>query len=272
MESGDLSSRIEREKRFHDRWAGGVDPQDLDPRKVARCPTTPETACALKALGALEGRRLLEIGCGTGELTSWLALEGAEVTARDVSPRMIEVARRLARRSGVEASIRFEAGPGEMLPHEDGTFDLVFGHDVLHHMDLGRAMGEIRRVLRAGGRAVFAEPLGHNPVLNRYRAASPETRTADERPLLFGDFDRLRAGFSSMSHREFHLLTMAIFLWFRWVERLDPNRVRYWKRIIDEAERYRSAFRLLDAADRALFAVFPPARRWARMTVIVLDR
>ena len=242
METSGLGGRLEREREFHDRWAAETDLASLDPESVAACPTTPETAHALSLLGSLEGREILEVGTGLGELTCWLASRGARVTTRDVSPGMVETARRLARRLGLEERIRFEVGPGEMLPHEDGSFDLAFGHDVLHHMDLARAMPEIHRVLRPGGRAVFAEPLGHNPILNRFREASPETRTPDEKPLLFRDFEAMRAIFATVRHREFHLATMAIFLWFRWGEGLDPNRVRYWKRIIDEAERYRRPF------------------------------
>src|SRR5262249_20573666 len=177
-----------------------------------------------------------------------------------ISPRMIEIGRSVARRAGVEKAIVFDVGPGESLPYEDAGFDVVFGHDVLHHMDLGRAMPEIRRVLRPSGLAVFAEPLGHNPILNRFRDASPETRTADERPLLFGDFARIREGFAAFRHREFHLCTMALYLWFRFGEGLDPNKVRYWKRLIDEAERYRKPFAALHAVDRAVTFVFPPAR------------
>ncbi len=270
MSAEDPGSRIERERAFHDRWAAESDVYGLSPEKVALCATTPETRHALQALGSLGGREILEVGCGQGELTVWLALQGAKVRARDVSPRMIEVARRLAQRRGMEGRIGFDVGPGEMLPYEDSQFDLVFGHDVLHHMDLTRAIAEVRRVLKTGGRAVFAEPLGHNPILNRYREASPETRTADERPLLFRDIDAMKPCFASASHREFHLFTMGIFLWFRWVERLDPNEVRYWKRIIDEAERYRRPFAALSAVDALAFRLFPPSRRWARMTVIEL--
>jgi len=268
----DLAARQERERAFHDRWAGEVDPERLDPRAVACCPTTPETRHALSLLGDVRGRRLLDLGCGPGELAVWLAQQGAAVVARDISAGMIGIARALARRCGVEGRIAFDAGPGEELPYADGSFDAVFGHDVLHHMEIGRALGEVRRVLRPGGVAVFAEPLGHNPILNRYRRASPETRTSDEAPLLFSDFARLREGFSRMRHREFHLLTMALFLWFRVVERLDPNKVRYWKRIIEEADRYRRPFAVLDALDRLLLTVLPPARRWCRMTVIELRK
>jgi len=185
---------------------------------------------------------------------------------------MIEIGRRVARRLGVVEKIVFDVGPGETLPYAGASFDIVFGHDVLHHMDLGRAMGEVRRVLRPGGLAVFAEPLGHNPILNHFRVASPETRTPDEKPLLFADFAVIREGFTSFRHREFHLCTMALYLWFRWGERLDPNRVRYWKRLIDEAGRYRRPFAALNALDRGLMALFPPARRWCRMTVIELRK
>jgi SAM-dependent methyltransferase len=185
---------------------------------------------------------------------------------------MVEVARSLARRIGMEEKIRFDVGSGESLPYDDEAFDLVFGHDVLHHMEMRRAMAETRRVLRPGGRAIFAEPLGHNPILNRFRARSPETRTPDERPLMFSDFRILQEGFASLHHREFHLGTMAIFLWFLLVERLDPNKVRYWKRLIEEAERYRRPFTVLNALDRLLLAVFPPAGRWCRMTVIELRK
>jgi SAM-dependent methyltransferase len=270
--TSDPGTRQDRERWFHDRWAGEVDPESLHPEVVATCPTTPETLHALALLGDLQGKDLLEIGCGHGELTAWLALRGARVTTRDISPGMIEIARRVAMRLGVAGKIAFDAGPGETLPYADASFDIVFGHDVLHHMDLGRAMREVRRVLRPGGLSVFAEPLGHNPILNHFRAASPETRTPDERPLLFRDFTTIRQGFVSFRHREFHLCTMALYLWFRWGEGLDPNKVRYWKRMIEEAERYRRPFTVLNALDRGLTALFPPARRWCRMTVIELRK
>ena len=267
-----LRERQERERLFHDRWADEVDPRELDPIRRAFCPTTPETTYAMKALGDLRERRLLDLGCGTGETTVWFALQGARVDAVDISPQMIEVARALARRSNVEDRIAFHVSPGESLPFADASFDAVFGHDCLHHMDFERARDEIRRVLKPGQRAVFAEPLGHNPVINYFRDISPSTRTPDEVPLQFADFRRLRQGFRSLRHREFQFATLALFLWFFLVERSDPNQVRYWKKIIVEADRYRPAFAVLDWFDRAMVTVVPPAGRLCRMTVIVLER
>jgi SAM-dependent methyltransferase len=268
----DLADRQRREREFHDQWAGAVDAAELDPRRLAACPTTPETTYALRALGDLQGKRALDLGCGYGETTAWLALQGARVAAVDISPRMVEVARQLCERLGVADRVTFHVAPGEQLPFTDGSFDAAFGHDVLHHLDLERGRDEIRRALVPGARAVFVEPLGHNPVINLFRDKSPETRTPDEVPLRFADFERLGRGFQSLRHREFQMSTLAIFLWFYWVERADPNEERYWKKIIVEAERYRRAFNVLNGIDRTLLALCPPLGRLCRMTVIVLDR
>jgi len=267
-----LEARQAREREFHDRWAADTAPDDLDPRRMATCPTTPETAWAFAQLGDLHGKRVLDLGCGYGETSAWLAMQGARVDAVDISPRMVEMSRALAARCGVADRVAFHVAPGEQLPFTDGSFDAVFGHDVLHHLDLERARDEFRRVMNPGTRAVFVEPLGHNPVINLFRDRSPETRTPDEVPLRFADFVRLSRGFRRLRHREFQGATLAIFLWFFLVERADPNEERYWKKIIVEAERYRRAFTVLNAIDRTLLAVCPPAGRLCRMTVLVLDR
>jgi SAM-dependent methyltransferase len=267
-----LRARQQREREFHDRWAGQVDLGGLDPHRLASCPTTPETTWALGALGEIRGRRVLDLGCGYGETAAWLALQGAIVEAVDISPAMVEVSRRLAQRTGVADRITFHVAPGESLPVAGGAFDAAFGHDVLHHLDLGRARDELLRVLKPGARAVFAEPLGHNPIINLFRNLSPETRTPDEIPLRFRDFARLGHGFASMRHREFQLSTLSLFLWFYFIERADPNKERYWKKIIVEADRYRRAFAVLNALDRALLAVCPPVGRLCRMTVLVLEK
>ena len=267
-----LEMRQQRERVFHDVWASEVDPHELDPIRRAFCATTPETTYAFRALGDLKGKRVLDLGCGAGETTVWLALQGAQVDGVDISPGMVEVTRGLAERQGVADRVTLHVSPGESLPFEAGTFDVVFGHDCLHHMDFDRARDEFQRVLKPGGRAVFAEPLGHNPVINHFRNISPKTRTPDEVPLRFSDFRRLRRGFRSLRHKEFQFSTLALFLWFYLVERDDPNQVRYWKKIIVEAEKYRGAFKVFDWFDQAMVTLFPPSGRLCRMTVIVMEK
>jgi SAM-dependent methyltransferase len=98
----------------------------------------------------------LEIGAGTGYFTLNLAQLGLieRPTATDISPGMLDTLRGSAEMLGVE--VETVASEAEQLPFTDGSFDLVFGHAVLHHIpDLARAFAEFHRVLRPGGAIAF---------------------------------------------------------------------------------------------------------------------
>jgi len=101
--------------------------------------------------------RSLEIGAGTGYFTLNMLQDGVvrEATATDISPGMLEALQANAARIGV--GVQTVACEAEELPFDDASFDLVLGHAVLHHIPhLDRAFAEFRRVLRPGGRFVFA--------------------------------------------------------------------------------------------------------------------
>lgn len=112
-----------------------------------------------KALGGLDGRRFadgLEIGSGTGYFSLNLLQMGVieRLTATDISPGMLRRLAATAEDLGLQAET--VATEAEMLPFEDESFDLVFGHAVLHHIpDVERAFAEFRRVLRPGGAIAF---------------------------------------------------------------------------------------------------------------------
>ena len=102
-------------------------------------------------------RTALELGSGTGFFLLNLKQAGVldEGHVTDLSPGMVEVAVRNARALGFEVEGR--VADAESIPYDDDTFDLVVGHAVLHHIpDLDLAMREVLRVLRPGGRFVFA--------------------------------------------------------------------------------------------------------------------
>jgi SAM-dependent methyltransferase len=102
-------------------------------------------------------RRGLEIGAGTGYFSLNLLQAGVleHATCTDISPGMVATLAANARRLGLD--VRAARADAESLPFADDSFDLVFGHAVLHHLpDLGRAFAELHRVLRPGGRILFA--------------------------------------------------------------------------------------------------------------------
>ena len=99
----------------------------------------------------------LELGCGTGFFLLNLKQAGVldEGHVTDLSPGMVKVAVRNAESLGF--SVEGRVADAESLPYDDDSFDLVVGHAVLHHIpDLDLAMREVLRVLKPGGRFVFA--------------------------------------------------------------------------------------------------------------------
>jgi len=101
-----------------------------------------------EAVAEAEPRRVLEVGCGPGELAERIARDlGADVVALDQSERMVE----LTRARGVEAIL----GDVQALPFEDASFDCAVAAWMLYHVDdLDRGISELARVLRPGGRLV----------------------------------------------------------------------------------------------------------------------
>ena len=105
------------------------------------------------------GKKVLEVGCGTGEFTKRIVQSGADITAIDISPDLLEVARETI----TNVTVRFHIQNVEKLDFEDGCFDVVIGSSILHHLNLKPALKEIYRVLKIGGVVVFTEPNMVNP-------------------------------------------------------------------------------------------------------------
>ncbi len=113
--------------------------------------------------------RTLEIGSGTGYFTLNLLRGGliGEATCSDISPGMLDTLKANAERLGLE--VETQPADAERLPFADESFDLVFGHAILHHIpDLPRAFREFERVLAPGGTVMFAgEPSRYGDRLAR---------------------------------------------------------------------------------------------------------
>ena len=101
------------------------------------------------------GEAILDIGCGAGSLDRLLAQRVAgsnPITAIDMNPFWLREAEALAAEEGIAGAIRFLPGNAEAVPFPDGSFDAVFSVTVLEECDADRAIGEMIRVARPGGR------------------------------------------------------------------------------------------------------------------------
>jgi SAM-dependent methyltransferase len=262
--------KIRSERHFHDEWARTIDPDAVLVKESFEAVTAIENRFVLSQLGDLRGKRVLDVGCGSGEASIYFAQRQAIVTALDISGAFLRVVGALCRKHQVRVAAII--APVEFLPFPDETFDIVYGNAVLHHVEFPEAMREVHRVLKPDGRAFFIEPLAYNPVINVYRRMAGTMRTPDERPLAFAAVRRLRGLYKRVEHREFWLLAQLVFVWFFIGMRSHPARERYWKKVIYDADKIAWLFRPLDAADRFIMKVLPFLNRLCWNTVVSLQK
>jgi len=121
----------------------------------------------MKSLDSLKGKRLLELGCGRGDLSVLLAKQGAKVTGVDVGENLIVAARLLAEVN--QANCEFQVANITDMPFEANTYDVVLGIAILHHLsqfNLKKALQETHRVLKENGVAFFVECVEDSKVFN----------------------------------------------------------------------------------------------------------
>ncbi|MGZ0145657.1 class I SAM-dependent methyltransferase [Kribbella sp. WER1] len=125
-----------------------------------------ERPAMVKLAGDVEGRRILEVGCGSAPLSAALRDKGAIITGFDQSTAMLELARR---RLGPD--VELTAGDlSEPLPYDDAAFDDVVASLVLHYLeDWTKPLAELHRVLKPGGRLILSV---NHPIV--YTALNPD--------------------------------------------------------------------------------------------------
>jgi trans-aconitate methyltransferase len=129
----------------------------------------------LGMLAPQAGESILDLGCGTGQLTAEIASAGAAVLGIDRSPAMIEEARKNF------PMVRFQVGDVRTLPYEH-EFDAVFSNAVLHWVQPAEAaVAAMARALKAGGRLVV-EMGGHGNVAEIIRASEEAWKSVADGP------------------------------------------------------------------------------------------
>lgn len=247
----DVGERHRAEAAFHDHKYAT---RESFPKHYTINPTYAVFRKMLDLGGDLSGKTVIEYGCGDGWTTVELARLGARVSAFDISEEAVAQTRARLQVAGLLEQCSVEVMGGETLRYPDSSFDMATGFAILHHLDLGSSLKELRRVLKPGGRAIFGEPLSSNPFINLYRRLTPQYRTADEAPINLKTLSGHLTDFVRWEHHE-QLLFAAGASALCYVPGLSLLA--------------RPAQRWLGAVDDVVLRVAPWAGRWAWYSVLV---
>lgn len=207
----------------------------------------------------IRGREVLDFGCGDGALSVIMARLGAHVTALDISPELVDVARKRAVLDGVGDRIQFLVRDITAAPLRANWFDFVVCNLVLHHVDVRSVVPRIAAALKPGGTAIVLEPIAFSPWLQRVRDLVPIDKRASpgERPLNEDEVDFVINELADPEKTYFNLLGR--------LRRLLPMRHE-----VDEGHRLtRACLFLLYGLDRLLLTSVPVLRRFSGGIAIV---
>jgi ubiquinone/menaquinone biosynthesis C-methylase UbiE len=187
--------RHKKEKEFHDQL---VESEGKAREKAVKFYSIQQDARVRYRALLIEnckGKTVLEYGCGPGSSASRCANNGAMVTGIDISPASIEIAKK---ENEHDNGITYHVMNAEETTFKDNAFDMIVGTSIIHHLDMKKSYSELKRLLNPSGRAIFLEPMGHNPIVNLYRYFTPNMRTDDEHPLKRRDLKQLSRYFHSV--------------------------------------------------------------------------
>jgi 2-polyprenyl-3-methyl-5-hydroxy-6-metoxy-1,4-benzoquinol methylase len=249
---------LKREEEFWDRvgtrWLNEMDAERLRVSDAGEFLSGSTVAFEYleQQLGDVRGLRVLDYGCGSGWLSTYLAQKGALVQGFDISQNLVELGMKRAGVNGVAQRVELKKMIAERLEYPDNSFDRIIGISILHHISLDEGRRELQRVLKPGGSAFFIEPLGESWLQNAIRnyvlrLHHGHLRAVDaEHPLTYHDIHAIGSRFQETELREFQLTEM--------IARITGDRVT-------------KALKLR-RLDTFLLRKFPSLKKYCRLVVI----
>jgi SAM-dependent methyltransferase len=210
----ELDPRLQHEAEFADTvYAKCAHDLDISPawfRKYSH-PTEKWDMRQLSAewLGNVEGKKLLDYGCGMGEESIYFAKLGAQVTAIDVSPVGVDLVLRRAQHNGLSDRVRAFQMDASATTFEPESFDLVHGLGIVHHIGLEQSFREVKRVMKPGARGVFLEHMMNSKLLEKVKVSlygQEEDHTEFEQPLRWKDCEQYKKQFSQYKLTPYYLM------------------------------------------------------------------
>lgn len=211
----------------------------------------------LRFLEIADHERVLDVGCGEGKETLALAQHNLCVISTDLSFAQLSRVRQLIKDQYPDANVHFVQANAEELPFAARSFRLIYGKAILHHLDLDLSAQEINRLLQPSGRATFAEPLAHHPLLWLARRLTPHLRTRDEHPITVGELCHFASTFERQQMEVYFLLAPLAYLF-----RLLPGSEALFQRLHESLQRI----------DAWLFRVVPPLKHLAWYGLVKLRK
>lgn len=261
-------SRLKREESFHDQWASN-EASAIDPVHVNTAVTSPELRYIHEHLGSVKGKSVLDLGCGLGEASVFFALNGASVTSLDVSQEMLNFTNALASKYDVTVETHLAAAEDLGLPTEK-KFDIIYTGNLLHHVEIETTLDKTLAHLKSDGTFASWDPLAYNPLINVYRLIATQVRTIDEHPLTQSDIAGISSRFKAMEMKFFWLTTLSVFT-LMLLQFNKPNKVRYWKAVVEDSDKWAWIYQPLESIDQTLIKLFPPLR-WLCWNVVILAK
>ena len=160
---------------------------------------------------------ILDYGCGIGNsLEKVISFNPKKITGIDISEVSIKKAK--SKISVSNSNVKLLVDNCEKTIFKNNTFDIVYGSGILHHLNIKVCLHEIHRILKSGGKFIFIEPLGTNPLINFYRKITPKSRSEDEHPLAENDFKLIHNQFIKVKIKYYGFLTLIFFPFYKSAE------------------------------------------------------
>lgn len=210
----------------------------------------------LPKIGDLNGKRVLELGTGTGGTATLLAKKGAYVIGIDLLPFRLDEAKDRVDHHDVSASVDFSLMNATQLAFADNTFEFIISKSVLVFTEHTQTAKECYRVLKPGGKAIFIENMRHHPVVWLYRKIFLKY-SRELHYFSLSDIDAIAESYEFTEHRQFHFLSLGAL---------------FWKKLVPITFLFRWTLSFLKRVDRILFRVFPFLKRFCWIAAIICHK
>lgn len=210
----------------------------------------------LPKMGELKGKKVLELGTGTGGTATLLAKRGAAVVGIDLLPFRLAEAKKRAAEYDVAESVKFALMDAMHLAFPDNTFDFIISKSVLVFTEHTQTAQECYRVLKPGGKAIFIENMRRHPAVWFYRKAFLKY-SSKLHYFSLRDVEAVGAEFERLEHREFHLSSVSAL---------------FWQKCISIPLFYRWTFFIFKAIDTCLLKCLPFLKRFCWITAMICHK